>query len=204
MPRPPRIQAPGGIYHVISKAVHEGLLFRDDSDRRRWLRLMGFVAERYRWDCFIYCLLGNHYHLVLRIRDATLAAGMQYLNSRHAEGYNHRYGRQGCTVGARYFSELLKSPSHALEVSRYIPLNPVRAGLSRTPEEWLWSSYGATIGIRRGPRWLKPDWVLGLFSPDPEKARELYRRFVEDKLAATLDLPQRGLTPAARWEARSR
>jgi putative transposase len=202
MPRPLRIQVPGGVYHINAGATHGGLIFHDNSDRARWLQLLGLVVEACSWECFMYCLLSNHFHLVIRINEPTMAAGMQYLNARHAESFNHRYGRRGHAFGARYHSELIETPSHALEVSRYVPLNPVRAGLCRTPEEWPWSSFAATVGLKRGPSWLKPDWVLGLFSTDPVQARERYRRFVAEGLASNPQPPSTGSDPDAPARAR--
>jgi putative transposase len=207
MPRALRIEVPGGIYHINTKATHCGVVVHDNSDRARWLQLLGFVVEACSWDCLMYCLLGNHYHLVIRINERTMARGMQYLNSRHAQSFNHRYGRQGHLFGARYHSELVETASHALEVSRYVPLNAVRAGLCRSPEEWRWSSLPATLGLTRRPSWLKPDWVLGLFSTDAAVARERYRRFLADGLAANSQPPSTGSDPdgpATAWPVRKR
>jgi putative transposase len=195
MPRPPRIQIPEGVYHINAGATHGGVIFEDNADRARWLQLLGNVVESFEWDCFMYCLLSNHFHLVIRIHGPTMASGMQYLNARHAESFNHRYGRRGHAFGARYHSELVETASHALEVCRYVPLNPVRAGLCRTPEEWPWSSFAAAVGLARAPRWLNSDWVLGLFATDRSDARERYRRFVAEGLASNPRPPSTGSDP---------
>jgi putative transposase len=195
MARLPRIQVPGGVYHINAGSTHEGVIFRDDSDRARWLHLLGFVVETYSWECFMYCALGTHFHVVIRIGGPTMARGMQYLNARHAEAFNHRFGRRGHAFGARYHSELVEAPAHALEVSRYVPLNPVHAGLCRVPEEWRWSSFAATLGLRRGPSWLRSQWVLGLFSTDPAVAVQRYRQFVAERLAANAQPPSTGSDP---------
>jgi putative transposase len=179
MPRAHRIEIPGGIYHVTAGAIHAAKIFQDDGDRMRWLRLLDLVAKRARWDCCAYCLLSTHYHLVLRLKEPTLARGMQYLNSRHAESCNRRYGRRGHAFGARYHAVLIESASHALEVSRYVALNPVRAGLCAAAEEWNWSSYPATLGIRPAPALLKSEWILGLFAAETRRARRRYREFVD-------------------------
>jgi putative transposase len=180
MPRPPRIEVPGGIYHVTTNGTHADRVFRDDADRGRWLRLLDAVAADYDWECRAYCLLSTHYHLLLRIEEPTLARGMQYLNARHAESFNRRHERDGHVFGARYHSEPVETPGHALEVCRYIALNPVRAGLCASPEDWPWSSFAATVGLARAPALLKPDWVLGLFATDPAEARRRFRAFVQD------------------------
>lgn len=195
MPRPPRIEVPGGVYHINAGATHGGRIFRDDADRARWLRLLATVVESYRWECFMYCLLSTHFHLMIRIQDRTMARGMQYLNARHAESFNGRYGRRGHAFRARYHSEYLESASHALEVCRYLALNPVRAGLCQAPEEWHWSSFAATVGLMRGPRWLSSDWVLGLFATDPARARERYREFVTDGFASNPQAASTGSDP---------
>jgi putative transposase len=189
MPRPPRIEVPNGIYHVTANAIDGAQIFRDDADRRRWLQLLGAVADAWIWDCFAYCLLSTHYHLVLRIKEPTLARGMQYLNARHAESFNRRHEKQGHVFGARYHSTLVETDGHALELCRYVVLNPVRAGLCTSPELWPWSSYAATIGLTPTPAWLRTDWTLGLFADDPLMARRRFRAFVEEGLAATNPRP---------------
>jgi putative transposase len=197
MPRPPRIEVPDGVYHVNANAIHGTGLFLDDLDRRRWLRLLAAVVDRFWWECCAYCLLSTHYHLVIRIRELTLARGMQYLNARHAECFNRRHERRGHVFGARYHSTLIEKESHALEVCRYLPLNPVRAGLCNSPESWPWSSLAATVGLAEPPPFLRPEWVLGLFGTSPGTARLRYRAFVEDGARRlTLDLPQGALTPS--------
>jgi putative transposase len=196
MPRPPRIEVPNGVYHVTANATHDNQIFRDDADRSRWLRLLASVVDAFLWECFAYCLLSTHYHLVFRIKEPTLARGMQYLNARYAESFNRRHGRRGHAFRARYYSILVEAESHAMEVFRYVALNPVRAGLCVTAEAWAWSSFAATLGLAPAPAWLRTEWVLGLFADDPEVARHRFRAFVQQ--GRTLESPQAGLTPADR------
>jgi putative transposase len=193
MPRPPRIEVPKGVYHVTANATHGSQIFRDDADRSRWLRLLATVVDAFLWECFAYCLLSTHYHLVVRIEEPTLARGMQYLNARHAESFNRRHGRRGHAFGARYYSILVETETHAMEVCRYVALNPVRAGLCVLAEGWPWSSFAATVGLAPAPVWLRTEWVLGLFADDPEVARRRFRAFIEQ--GRTLEPPQAGLTP---------
>jgi putative transposase len=183
MPRPPRIQVVGGIYHINAGAIHDGRIFRDDADRDHWLGLLAGVIKSFLWECLMYCVLSTHFHLVIRLQAPTMASGMQYLNGRHAEWFNGRYERRGHAFGARYHAVLVETPGHALEVCRYVPNNAVEAGLAPTAEEWPWSSFAATIGLEQRPDWLKPDWVLTLFGTDMATARERYRRFVAEGLA---------------------
>jgi putative transposase len=195
MPRRPRIEVPNGVYHVTANATHGNQIFRDDPDRSRWLRLLAMVVDAFRWECFSYCLLSTHYHLVFRIKEPTLARGVQYLNARHAESFNRRHRRQGPAFRARYYSILVETEGHAMEVCRYVALNPVRAGLCASAEEWPWSSFAATVGLARPPAWLRTEWVLGLFADDPEVARRRFRAFVEQ--GPTLEPPQGGPTPTS-------
>lgn len=183
MARPLRVEVPDGVYHVNAGAIHGQGLFVDDVDRARWLRLLGSAVDVSRWECCAYCALGTHYHLVLRITELTLARGMQYLNARHAESFNRRHERRGHVFGARYHSTLIETESHALEVCRYVPLNPVRAGLCASPESWPWSSFAATVGLAPAPAFLRPEWVLRLFGTYPETARRRYRAFVTEAAA---------------------
>ncbi|MGH3083595.1 MAG: transposase [Gaiellaceae bacterium] len=192
MPRPPRIEVPNGVYHVTANATHGNQIFRDDADRSRWLRLLATVVDRFFWECFAYCLLSTHYHLVFRIEEPTLARGMQYLNARYAESFNRRHGRQGHAFRARYYSILVETERHAMEVCRYVALNPVRAGLCVSAEAWPWSSFAATVGLAQAPAWLRTEWVLGLFADDPEVARRRFHAFVQQ--GRTLESPQGGLT----------
>lgn len=148
MPRPPRIEVPNGVYHVTANATHASRIFRDDADRSRWLRLLATVVDAFLWKCFAYCLLSTHYHLVFRIEEPTLARGMQYLNARHAESLNRRHGRQGHAFGARYYSVLVETESHAMEVCRYVALNPVRAGVCASAKD----GPGAALRLRSGSR----------------------------------------------------
>ncbi len=126
MPRPPRIQVPGGIYHVTGRANKRAALFRDDADRRTWLSLLDPVVGRQRWICPPFCLLTTHYHLLLTTPRADLAAGMQWLNSRYAKRFNRRHAEAGHVFGGRYGSVLVEREEHLLELTRYVALNPVR------------------------------------------------------------------------------
>lgn len=192
MPRPLRVEVPGGVYHLTTRAVEAARLYLDDKDRRQWLRLGAAAVATFRWTCFAYCLLSNHYHLVVRIETPNLAAGMQFLNSRHAQMLNKRYERHGHLFGARYHAEHVRKQSHGLEVFRYVALNPVRAGLSPTAEEWPWSSYAATIGLAPAPAFLVTDWVLGLFATEPDVARRRLRAFVQSGLVQQKARPPSG------------
>jgi REP element-mobilizing transposase RayT len=179
MAYPPREQIAGATYHVATRATGPSELFRDRHDRRRFMRILPHVVRKYRWRLHAYCLMGTHYHLVFTTPQPTLARGMQLLNSLYARTFNERHRRLGHLVAARYASAVVESEAHALELCRYLPLNPVRAGLCRRPEQWPWSSYAATIGRSPEPPFLEHSWILGWFGDDVVDARESFREDVE-------------------------
>lgn len=194
--RPPRIQVPGAAYHVTARAVADRPLFRDDADRRRFLAILHEVVERQDWACHAFCLMTTHYHLLVRTPSPNLATGMQRLNAHYARGSNDRHGWTGHVFGSRYHAGLIERDSHLLEVTRYVALNPVRAGLCRVPADWRWSSYRAILGLDARPSFLTVGWVLAHFGSNGERARDRFRRFVEDSSDGDRDtLSLRGLTP---------
>jgi putative transposase len=177
MGRIPRVTAPG-VYHVTAKANSGGDLFLDDLDREDFLARVARVVQRQLWTCHAYCLMTNHFHLMVETPDESLPDGMHRLNLAHAKSFNRRYRATGHVFQSRYYSAPVTTEGHALLLVRYIARNPVDAGICRMPEEWPWSSYGATLGLRRAPPWLTSTWVLGLFSDDRRTARRRLRAFV--------------------------
>jgi REP element-mobilizing transposase RayT len=180
VPRPPRIEFPGAVYHVTSRGNDRGRIFWDDVDRLTFLVAVEDVAGRDNFAVIAYCLMGNHYHLVLETRAGNLSGGMQRLNSSFAQSFNRRRSRVGHLFQGRYHASIIDEESHLLEVSRYVVLNPVRAGLCLRPESWRWSSFRATAGLDPAPAFLDPDTILRHFGPDQARAQPRYRDFVRD------------------------
>ncbi len=143
-----------------------------------FLSLLATAAEHSGWLCHGYCLMSNHYHLVIETPLPTLATGMHRLNLAYAKWVNRQTGRLGHAFDARYGSSLIETETHEMEVARYVVLNPVTAGICRSPELWRWSSYRAQLGLERPPRFLTTSRVLGHFGNDPD----VYRRFVADRI----------------------
>ena len=167
-----------GFHHVFARGNNRCALFRDDLDREDFLARLGRVVRSHHWICHIYCLLTNHFQLLVQTEDESLPNGMQRLNLTTAQSFNRRYGTIGHLFQGPYGSVPVTRPGHALYLIGYIAQNPVEAGLCRTPEEWPWSSHGATLGLRRAPPFLETSWVLGLFGPDAAVARGRLRHFV--------------------------
>jgi hypothetical protein len=122
--------------------------------------------------------MDSHYHLLFETPEPNLVARMRRLNQVFTQGFNRRQGRVGHVLQGRYKSIVVEKQSYLLELIRYVVLNPVRAGMVATPEEWPWSSYRATAGLAAAPPWLQVTWVLANFGAEREAARAAYRRFV--------------------------
>ncbi len=180
MARSLRIQFPGAVYHVTSRGNARGMVFDDDSDRAKFLDVLSSVIEKYRWLCHAYCLMGNHYHLLLETPEANLSRGMRQLNGIYTQVFNRRHGRCGHLFQGRYKAILVDKDSYLLTLCRYIVLNPVAARMVATPEDWHWSSYAATAGLVTSPPFLTTDWSLSQFSQNREAARQRYREFVAE------------------------
>jgi len=181
MPRQPRIEFTGALYHVTSSGVARTKIFRDQSDCVNFLTLLGETSLRHNWICYAYCLMPNHYHLLIETVDPTLSRGMRFLNGVYTQRFNSRHRRFGHLFQGRFKAILIEKETYLLEVCRYIVLNPVRAGLVRSCEKWQWSSYCATLGLVPKPAFLAVDFILEQFGSTPAKARRRYVRFVTDR-----------------------
>jgi REP-associated tyrosine transposase len=182
MPRAPRISFAGALYHVTTRGNRRCDIYRDDEDRRWFLLTLARAVRGASWRCHAYCLMGNHYHLLVETPEETISRGMQILNGRYARDFNWKYGLKGHLFERRFHAELVEDHAYLLEVSRYIVLNPVRAGICAGPESWPWSSYRATAGEAPAPAFLTVDWTSGLFGTSPTSAREQYAAFVADRV----------------------
>lgn len=191
MTRPLRVQFDDATYHVMSRGVEKREIFADDCDRRRWLGLLGETCASREWDVWAYCLMGNHFHLLIQTLAPTLSRGMQELNSRYCQSFNRRHARVGPLLQGRFTALFVEDLAYLYAVARYIVLNPVRSGLCLDPSDWPWSSYGATRDSGPSPSWLRTDRLLAVFDPDPETARRLYAQFVQ----AGIGRPDPAVTP---------
>jgi putative transposase len=181
MAREPRIEVPGGIYHVGSRGNRGCRIYADEHERKTFLTLYGRLAKRHGWSLETYCLMSNHYHLLMRIEDG-LSDGMRELNGNFSSYTNARNGLKGHLFENRFWCELVETEAHYLQAARYIVLNPIRAGICSTPEDWRWSSYRASLGLEFGPSFLANGELLRCFNESPAAARRAFREFVEDGL----------------------
>jgi putative transposase len=194
MPRLPRPQIPNGLYHVVVVGVRKSPLYHDSPDWREMVRQLATVAERYGWRVLAYCLMTNHFHLVVKTVDPTISRGMQWLNSRYAEYFNRRYRLEGHALERRFWSKVVKTENQLPTTIRYVLRNPVRAGICAHPGEWRWSSYRATARLAPCPPFLGAEAVQLLFATDPITGAKRFAEFVS---APDREAPPR-LTPEGR------
>jgi REP-associated tyrosine transposase len=178
----PRTATPGGFYHVGSRGNNKQAIFLDDEDRQSFFRLLDRTARRHGWRVYAYCLMTNHYHLVLQLSDRGLSQGMCELNGGYAIGFNLRHGRSNHLFGRRFWDRCIESDAYLFETCRYVVLNPVRGALVSEAGAWPWSSYRATIGTELAPPFLAVGALLAHFGSTPDAARHAYVRHVSDGL----------------------
>jgi REP-associated tyrosine transposase len=183
MARPLRVEFDGAIYHVTSRGNGREDIFDDDGDRKAFLEVLGKVVNRFNWCCHAYCLMDNHYHLVIETPEANLSKGMRQLNGVYTQVYNRRHRTVGHVFQGRYKAILIQKQSHLLEVCRYVVLNPVRVKAVKSAGQWRWSSYRATAGLGKKIPWLEVEWVLSQFGRRKYPAARHYRRFVREGIA---------------------
>jgi len=180
MARPLRIEFPGAHYHVTARGDRREPIYEGDEDREAFLDIVRDVIEGFEWRCHAYCLMTDHYHLFIETVHANLSKGMRQLNGVFTQWSNRHHRRSGHVFQGRYKSILVDSDAYLQALSRYIVLNPVRAGLVADPADWLWSSYRATAGLQHRPAWLTTDTILGSFGRKKGEARAAYRQFVSE------------------------
>jgi REP element-mobilizing transposase RayT len=182
MARQLRLEYPGAVYHIMSRGNARQDIFRSDEDRFQFLDLLANVTVRCSWLCHAYCLMGNHYHLVIETPHANLSEGMRLLNGIYSQSFNRRHRRVGHLLQGRFKAILVEREAYLLELIRYVVLNPVRATLVTCPEQYPWSSYCATAGLAHKHACLTTDWLLRQFAPSPSRAEQRYRAFVAEGL----------------------
>jgi REP element-mobilizing transposase RayT len=178
MSRPIRIEFPDALYHVTSRGNRRETIFDDDEDRRMLLLELGQVVAEFNWRCYAWCLMDNHYHLLIQTPDSNLSQGMRQLNGIFTQASNHRHRRVGHLFQGRFKAILVDGDSYFLELLRYIVLNPVRAAMVAKPEDWRWSSYSACAGLTNPEPWLAVEGVLSQFDKQRGAAQQAYAQFV--------------------------
>ena len=179
MARKPRVHYPGALYHVTLRGNAGQTVFFDDRDRTRFYLLLQEGIERFRHRIHAFCLMSNHVHVAVQVGDVPLSRIIQNLSFRYTRWINWRLSRSGHLFQGRYKAVLVDADAYLLELTRYIHLNPVRAGIVKEPEDYPWGGHRAYLGREVIP-WLTTDWVLSQFSKRQSSAREAYGRFIQD------------------------
>lgn len=193
MARPLRIEMAGGVYHVTTRGWERRDVVRDDEDRANWLRLLDRVALRFGWRVYAWALMRNHWHLFLCTPEPNLSRGMHDLNSGYASLYNRRHRRYGALFQGRFKAILVQEEGYGWTLSRYVHLNPVRAGAVKRPDQYRWSSYQHYRDPRGAPSWLDWQTVLEEIGTDQAQSRRQYIRFVESALGGRIESPLAGV-----------
>ena len=180
MARPLRLEYAGAIYHVTSRGDRREAIYDDDIDRSEWLETLSGVCARYHWRVHAYCLMDNHYHLVVETPEGNLSKGMRQLNGVYTQYYNRRHHHTGHLFQGRYKAILVDKETYLLELTRYVVLNPIRAKMVKNMNDWPWSSYPAMVGDTEPQDWLETDWLLSQFGKQRKRARAKYINFVRE------------------------
>lgn len=180
MARPLRLEFANAVYHLTSRGNARQGIFFNDGDRELFLQTLAHVVSRYSWICHAYCLMANHYHLLIETPKANLSIGMRQLNGVFTQSFNRRHKRVGHLFQGRFKAVLVEKESYLLELCRYVVLNPVRVKGGTKTAAWKWSSYRATAGLASVPEFLSTDWLLEQFGKNRRVAQNRYREFVRD------------------------
>jgi len=180
MTRPLRIEYPGAVYHITSRGNKKMSIYESDEDRVVFLKVLARIARKHHWKCYAYCLMSNHYHLLIETTHGNLSVGMRDLNGIYTQKYNTRHDTVGHIFQGRFKAFLIEKEAYLFEVARYIVLNPVRAGIVKAPQKYRWSSYLATAGLDFAPSFLDVDDLLKNFGNKRATSQKQYTEFVLD------------------------
>jgi REP-associated tyrosine transposase len=187
MSRDLRLEFPGALFHVTQRGNYQQDIFVDDEDRSRFLDLLGKCVNKYGWILTAYVLMSNHFHLAVQLTCSTLSRGMQWFDTKYAQAFNRRHGLVGHLYQGPFDAPLVEKETYGLNVLRYDVLNPVRAGMVRRPEDYIWSSHRAALGMAPAPEWLAVDDLLVQFAPHRDLARTYYKGFVDAAIGIDTD-----------------
>ena len=194
MTRPLRLEYPGAVYHVMSRGDNKQKVFLNEHDRRRFLEIYEDVVERLLWQTYAWCLMDNHFHLVIETPEPNLSEGMRLLNGIYTQYFNKNKGRVGHLFQGRFRSIVVDENTYLLELVRYVALNPVRSGYVDSPEKWSWSSFRATAGLDPCPPWLNADRVIDAISEgigSKEDRRKSYVDYILKGVGKEADLMEK-------------
>ena len=189
MARPLRVEYPGAFYHVMNRGNAGGALYKTRRDREKFLEYLENAAEKFSLRIHTYCLMSNHYHVIVETPGSNLSKAMQWLQVSYAAYFNHKRARVGHLFQGRFQAILVDADEYLIPLSRYIHLNPVMAKIVKNPKEYNWSSYSAFIGKIKPFPWLETELVISQFGKRAKQARERYKEYVEGINTKELENP---------------
>ena len=191
MARPLRIIFPGAFYHITSRGNEQRVIFKSQRDRKKFLSYLESATQRYDARIHAYCLMDNHYHLLIETPSGNLPQIMRHINGAYTTYFNVKRKRSGHLLQGRYKAILVDMDIYAKELSRYIHLNPIRTKMVEMLENYEWSSYLEYIGRKKPQPWLARDFILSYFGQKVKIAQQNYLRFVEAKVGQKYKSPFR-------------
>ncbi|MBU0530982.1 MAG: transposase [Candidatus Uhrbacteria bacterium] len=180
MARPLRVEYSGAVYHVISRGNKHNNIYFNNTDRQDFLGHVDDAVKLHNLICHAYCLMDNHYHLLIETPDANLSKAMRDINGNYTQSFNAAHKTVGHLFQGRYKAFVIEKETYLLEVARYIVLNPVRAKIVEHPRQWKWSSYRSTAESKEPPKWLHTDWIIGFFGKERKNGQINYRKFIKE------------------------
>ncbi len=193
MARPLRIEYPGAFYHVMHRGNAGSDIFKSDRDREKFLEYVGKAVERYGIKVHSYCLMTNHYHFLIETPYPNLSQAIKWINVAYVAYYNRKRRRSGHLFQGRFKAVVIDADEYLKHLSRYIHLNPIRAGIVANCKGYPWSSYPVFGGYAKAPEWLETHWLLSLFAQKRKVAKERYREFVESVQNEKIENPSKDI-----------
>ncbi|HTP05607.1 MAG TPA: transposase [Nitrospirota bacterium] len=193
MARPLRIEYSGAFYHVMHRGNAGSDLFKSERDRGKLLEYFSKAVARYEIKIHTYCLMTNHYHLLIETPHANLSQAIKWINVSYAAYFNRKRRRSGHLFQGRFKAVLVDADEYLKHLSRYIHLNPVRAGMVEHCKDYAWSSYPVFSGYNKLPEWLETHWLLSLFGKNQDQAKKRYRDFVESVQNQEIENPSKDI-----------
>ncbi len=193
MARPLRIEYPGEFYHVMHRGNRGSAIFKSKRDREKLFEYFDKAVERFHIKIHTYCLMTNHYHLLVETPQPNLSQAIKWINGSYAMYFNRKRKLSGHLFQGRFKAVLVDADEYLKHLSRYIHLNPVRAGIVESVKDYPWSSYPCFSGYKKAPEWLETQWLLSLFGKKLKKSKIAYRKFTEDIHIDSIENPAKDL-----------
>ena len=187
MSRPLRIEFPDAWYHVMNRGRRAEKIFIDSTDYQVFVELLKETAETWNVKVAAYCLISNHYHILLKTPEANISRSMRHLNGMYTQRFNRRHRIDGPLFRGRYKSIVVGADPYLLQLVRYIHKNPVKAGLVEKPGQYAWSSHKGYLSVAGKWDWLYKDFILSLLSPKKQDWLKLYKAFMSKEDAQSVD-----------------